>query len=70
VRLAARISGAVAAGFDRSALFDLHKADELLATNWACRIDKARLLLRYEPRVTTAEGLHRTAAWYRQAGWV
>jgi len=70
VRLAARVSGAVAAGFDRSALFDLHKADELLATNWACRIDKARLLLRYEPRVTTAEGLHRTAAWYRQAGWV
>lgn len=70
VRLAARISGAAAAGFGQSALFDAHKADELLATNWACRIDKARLLLRYEPRTATSDGLKRTVAWYRQAGWV
>lgn len=70
VRLAARVSGAVARGFGRTALFDTHKANELLATNWACRIDKARLLLRYEPRVATAEGLKRTVAWYRRAGWV
>jgi len=70
VRVAARVSGALAQGFGKVALFDAHKAEELLATNWACRIDKANLLLRYEPRVTTAEGLSRTVAWYRRAGWV
>jgi nucleoside-diphosphate-sugar epimerase len=70
VRLAARISGAVAAGFGRTAFFDSHKANELLATNWACKIDKARLLLRYEPAVATADGLKRTATWYRDAGWI
>jgi nucleoside-diphosphate-sugar epimerase len=70
VRLAARVSGAVAAGFGKTALFDRHKANELLASNWACKIDKARLLLGFEPAVPTDEGLRRTAAWYRNAGWI
>jgi nucleoside-diphosphate-sugar epimerase len=70
VRLAARISEAVAAGFGRVPFFDRHKANELLASNWACNIDKARLLLGYAPAVTTADGLKQTAAWYRRAGWI
>jgi nucleoside-diphosphate-sugar epimerase len=32
--------------------------------------DKARRLLGYAPRVDLDEGLARTAAWYRQAGWL
>jgi nucleoside-diphosphate-sugar epimerase len=33
-------------------------------------IEKARRLLGYAPRVDVEEGLGRTAAWYRQAGWL
>jgi nucleoside-diphosphate-sugar epimerase len=70
VRSVARLSEAVATGFGRVAFFDRHKARELLATNWACNIDKAKLLLGYAPAVPTAEGLKKTAAWYRQEGWI
>jgi dihydroflavonol-4-reductase len=38
--------------------------------NRAFRIDKARRLLGYDPKVDLDEGLARTAAWYRQAGWL
>lgn len=36
----------------------------------AFRIDKARRLLGYAPRVDLDEGVARTAAWYREAGWL
>jgi nucleoside-diphosphate-sugar epimerase len=36
----------------------------------AFSIDKARRLLGYEPRVDLDEGIARTAAWYREAGWL
>lgn len=70
VREAARISEAFAKGFGSVAFFDRHKATDLLAKNWGCRIDHARRFLGYEPRVSTREGLARTAAWYKNAGWI
>lgn len=70
VRFIARISESFAKGFGRAALFDSHKANELLATNWLVSIEKARMLLGYDPAIPTAEGLARTAAWYRQEGWL
>ncbi len=36
----------------------------------AFSIDKARRLLGYAPQVDVAEGIARTAAWYREAGWL
>ena len=36
----------------------------------AFSIAKARRLLGYEPRVDVEEGIARTAAWYRDAGWL
>jgi len=36
----------------------------------AFSIDKARRLLGYEPKVDLEEGIARTAAWYREAGWL
>jgi nucleoside-diphosphate-sugar epimerase len=36
----------------------------------AFSIEKARRLLGYAPRVDVDEGVARTAAWYRQAGWL
>jgi nucleoside-diphosphate-sugar epimerase len=70
VRLAARLTESFSVGFGKVPIFDTHKADELLAKNWVCNIDKARTLLGYEPAVTTAEGIRRTGQWYRQAGWL
>jgi nucleoside-diphosphate-sugar epimerase len=39
-------------------------------TNRAFRIDRARKELGYQPRVRLSEGLARTAAWYRSAGYL
>lgn len=39
---------------------------EFFQLDRAFSIDKARRLLGYEPRVDLAEGLHRTAQWYRE----
>jgi nucleoside-diphosphate-sugar epimerase len=36
----------------------------------AFSIDKARRMLGYAPAVDLEEGIARTAAWYRQAGWL
>ncbi len=36
----------------------------------AFTIDKARRLLGYDPKVGLDEGIARTAAWYREAGWI
>jgi nucleoside-diphosphate-sugar epimerase len=38
--------------------------------NRAFRIAKARRLLGYDPHVGLDEGIARTAAWYREAGWL
>jgi nucleoside-diphosphate-sugar epimerase len=38
--------------------------------NRSFSIEKARRVLGYEPRVDPEEGISRTAAWYRQAGWL
>jgi nucleoside-diphosphate-sugar epimerase len=36
----------------------------------AFRIEKARRLLGYAPGVGVEQGVARTAAWYREAGWL
>ena len=36
----------------------------------AFTIEKARRLLGYQPKVDVEEGIARTAAWYREAGWL
>ncbi|MCU0241808.1 MAG: NAD-dependent epimerase/dehydratase family protein [Vicinamibacteria bacterium] len=36
----------------------------------AFSIDKSRRLLGYAPRVDVEDGIERTAAWYREAGWL
>jgi dihydroflavonol-4-reductase len=38
--------------------------------NRSFSIEKARRTLGYEPKVDVDEGIARTAAWYRQAGWL
>ena len=36
----------------------------------AFSIDKARRVLGYDPKVDVEDGIARTAAWYRKAGWI
>jgi nucleoside-diphosphate-sugar epimerase len=43
---------------------------ELAAAGFVCRVDLMRELLQVEPEVTLADGLSRTAAWYREQGWL
>jgi nucleoside-diphosphate-sugar epimerase len=43
---------------------------EFFTKDRAFKIDKARRLLGYQPRVGEAEGLARTAAWYRSQGLI
>ena len=43
---------------------------ELAAAGFVCRVDLMRELLGVEAEVGLAEGLARTAAWYRQQGWL
>ncbi|HEV7502609.1 MAG TPA: hypothetical protein VGQ33_21480, partial [Vicinamibacteria bacterium] len=38
--------------------------------NRSFSIEKARRVLGYAPKVDVDEGIARTAAWYRQAGWL
>jgi nucleoside-diphosphate-sugar epimerase len=46
------------------------RLNELFQTDWTCSDVRARLDLEYEPKVSLAEGIKSTAAWYRQAGWL
>ena len=43
---------------------------EFWTKNRAFSTEKARRLLGYEPNVDLETGVARTAAWYRQAGWL
>jgi len=43
---------------------------EFFTKSRAFSIEKARRLLGYQPQVDLDEGVARTAAWYRQAGWI
>jgi dihydroflavonol-4-reductase len=43
---------------------------ELASAGFVCRVDLMRELLRVEAQVGLAEGLARTASWYRQHGWL
>jgi nucleoside-diphosphate-sugar epimerase len=45
-------------------------ARQLLAPAWTCSIEKARRMLGYEPKVTLAESIRRSIAWYRENGWL
>jgi nucleoside-diphosphate-sugar epimerase len=51
-------------------IFNRDKARELLAPGWLCETEHARMQLGFVARVPLAEGLERTAIWYRNEGWL
>jgi nucleoside-diphosphate-sugar epimerase len=70
VRLAAGCSELGAAMVGRTTIFNRDKVRELLAPSWLCETAAARQDLCFEARIPLPEGLTRTAAWYREQGWL
>jgi nucleoside-diphosphate-sugar epimerase len=54
----------------RPVMLTRDKVRELRAPHWVCDGSRARGALGWAPAVTFAEGARRTAAWYREAGWL
>jgi len=46
------------------------KANEFLAPAWTCRVDAMRQDTGWSATTTLTSGLARTAAWYREKGWL
>jgi nucleoside-diphosphate-sugar epimerase len=45
-------------------------AEQVLAPGWVCDPCKARRVLGFEAQVGLAESIDRSAAWYREVGWI
>jgi nucleoside-diphosphate-sugar epimerase len=45
-------------------------AEQVLAPGWVCDPGRARRVLGFEAKVGLAESIDRSAAWYREVGWI
>jgi nucleoside-diphosphate-sugar epimerase len=54
----------------RPPLLSREKIKEITAGDWICSSAKIRAELKWAPEVPLQEGIRRTAAWYREVGWV
>lgn len=67
-------AGAVAEGaarlLGRAAVFDRRRARDVSRHGWTCDPSPTREELGWSARVALPEGLERTAAWYREQGWL
>lgn len=55
---------------NRAPFLSREKLSEIGAGDWVCSSQKIRDQLGWKPEVLLEEGMSRTAAWYREAGWV
>ena len=49
---------------------DRRRARDLSHHSWTCDIEETREALGWSPEVALGPGLSRTAAWYREVGWL
>lgn len=68
--LGGRVSERVAGWTGREAAFDLRRARDLARHTWTCDLGPAQHGLGWNPSVSLAEGLTRTAHWYEAQGWL
>jgi nucleoside-diphosphate-sugar epimerase len=54
----------------RATLLSANKADEYLAPAWTCRGDALTRDTGWRAEIDLEPGLRRTAAWYRDMGWL
>lgn len=64
------ITGNLAKAAGRATLLSADKANELLADAWTCSPAALEAGTGWRASTDLAEGLRRTAAWYRDAGWL
>lgn len=55
---------------DKAVIFTPDKVNELGAPHWVCSAKTIRRELGWSPSVQWEEGARRTAAWYREHGWM
>lgn len=70
VRIASLLSRAIAPLSKEPILLTKDKLLELCQEYWVASTKKAKDMLGFSPRVATAEGFRRTAAWYLERGWL
>lgn len=63
-------SEAVAGLCGAAPVLDRRRAEDLAVRSWTCDPSAAEGALGWRAEVPLAEGLRRTAAWYRQEGWI
>jgi nucleoside-diphosphate-sugar epimerase len=61
---------AFAAMARQAPLLSREKLREISAGDWICSSRKIREHLGWKPRIQLREGIHATADWYREAGWL
>lgn len=54
----------------RPALLDRRRAVDAAVYTWTCETYRAENALGWQATINLADGLKRTASWYRQAGWL
>jgi len=64
------ITGSVARAAGRATLLSADKAHEILADAWTCSPAALEARTGWRASMDLADGLRRTAAWYREAGWL
>ena len=69
-RVVMSVAGMIARMAGRASVLSPERADEFLAPAWTCRPDALRADTGWEATIDLATGLARTAAWYRQEGWL
>ncbi|MGQ0814794.1 MAG: NAD-dependent epimerase/dehydratase family protein [Gemmatimonadota bacterium] len=70
IAAAAAASELIAGLFGRSTIFNRDKARELLAPGWLCETELARRDFGFEAHIPLQAGLHETAKWYSDNGWL
>ncbi len=70
LRLAGRLGDLWGGAVHREPLVNSHKVTLGLQRWWLCSAERARRELGWTPRVGLDEGARRTAAWYREHGWL
>lgn len=70
VRAAAGVTEIAGRLLGRTTVFNREKAEELLAPGWVCDLAGSEALLPAGTATPLAEGVARTAEWYRSQGWL
>lgn len=51
-------------------VLNIDRVQDLSQNNWGVKIEKAKTLLSYKPKVSLSEGLQKTYEWYKQNGYL